>query len=185
MQKMALKTNAHAVDVLHKLQDFYKLCNLNNFDIFLPCEMSPVVSPVDTLHTLINVDLCFLPLQGRMLSDWQRLVQERLVPLLCRSYSLCWPHHRGFTPLCSLLPGSWPFRYLSSLRPLAPALGLSVVGDLIVVLWATDFSEFHSDEHLLFAAVIVGGIDMMSQSLVLAKKPHIVIGKTTLMKMRL
>lgn len=28
------------------------------------------------------------------------------------------------------------------------------------------------------AAVIVGGIDMMSQSLVLAKKPHIVIGKT-------
>lgn len=27
------------------------------------------------------------------------------------------------------------------------------------------------------AAVIVGGIDMMSQSLVLAKKPHIVIGK--------
>lgn len=29
------------------------------------------------------------------------------------------------------------------------------------------------------AAVIVGGIDMMSQSLVLAKKPHIVIGKTT------
>lgn len=29
------------------------------------------------------------------------------------------------------------------------------------------------------AAVIVGGIDMMSQSLVLAKKPHIVIGKST------
>lgn len=29
------------------------------------------------------------------------------------------------------------------------------------------------------AAVIVGGIDMMSQSLVLAKKPHIVIGKTS------
>ncbi len=29
------------------------------------------------------------------------------------------------------------------------------------------------------AAVVVGGIDMMSQSLVLAKKPHIVIGKTT------
>lgn len=28
------------------------------------------------------------------------------------------------------------------------------------------------------AAVVVGGIDMMSQSLVLAKKPHIVIGKT-------
>lgn len=27
------------------------------------------------------------------------------------------------------------------------------------------------------AAVVVGGIDMMSQSLVLAKKPHIVIGK--------
>jgi len=27
-------------------------------------------------------------------------------------------------------------------------------------------------------AVIVGGIDMMSQSLVLAKKPHIVIGKS-------
>lgn len=29
-----------------------------------------------------------------------------------------------------------------------------------------------------FAAVIVGGIDMMSQSLVLAKKPHIVIGES-------
>lgn len=27
------------------------------------------------------------------------------------------------------------------------------------------------------AAVIVGGIDMMAQSLVLAKKPHVVIGK--------
>lgn len=27
-------------------------------------------------------------------------------------------------------------------------------------------------------AVIVGGIDMMTQSLMLAKKPHIVIGKT-------
>lgn len=30
---------------------------------------------------------------------------------------------------------------------------------------------------LCVAAVVVGGIDMMSQSLVLAKKPHIVIGK--------
>ena len=29
------------------------------------------------------------------------------------------------------------------------------------------------------AAVIVGGIDMMSQSMVLAKKPHIVIGEST------
>lgn len=120
-----------------------------------------------------------------MLLDWQRLVQERLVPLLCRSYSLCWPHHRGFTPSCSLLPGSWPFRSLSSLRPLAPALGLSVVGDLILISRATEFSEFLPDAHLLFAAVIVGGIDMMSQSLVLAKKPHIVIGKTTLMKTQL
>lgn len=138
---MALKTNAHAVDALHKLQDFYKLCKLNNFDILLPCVMSAVVPPVDTLHNLINVVLCFLPPQGRMLSDWQRLVQERLVPLLCLSYSHCWPHHRGFTPSCSLLPGSWPFRSLSSLRPLAPALGLSVVGYPIVVLWATDFSE--------------------------------------------
>lgn len=27
--------------------------------------------------------------------------------------------------------------------------------------------------------MIVGGIDMMTQSLMLAKKPHIVIGKTT------
>lgn len=185
MQKMALKTNAHAVDTLHKLQNFYKLCKLNDFDILLPCEMSPVVPPVDTLHTLIDINLCFLPLQGRMLSDLQRPVQERLVPLLCRSYSLCWPHHRGFTPSCSPLPGSWPFRSLSSLRPLAPALGWSVVGDRIFVLCPTDFSEFCPDEHLLFTAVIVGGIDMMSQSLVLAKKPHIVIGKTTLMKMQL
>lgn len=36
-----------------------------------------------------------------------------------------------------------------------------------------------------FAAVVVGGIDMMSQSLVLAKKPHIVIGKTTRTEMNL
>lgn len=27
------------------------------------------------------------------------------------------------------------------------------------------------------AAVVVGGIDMMAQSIVLAKKPHVVIGK--------
>ncbi len=27
-------------------------------------------------------------------------------------------------------------------------------------------------------AVVVGGIDMMSQALVLAKKPHVVIGKS-------
>lgn len=39
--------------------------------------------------------------------------------------------------------------------------------------------------HLLFTVVIVGGIDMMSQSLVLAKKPHIVIGKTTPLEMHL
>ena len=30
---------------------------------------------------------------------------------------------------------------------------------------------------LLCTAVIVGGIDMMSQALMLAKKPHIIIGK--------
>lgn len=30
------------------------------------------------------------------------------------------------------------------------------------------------------SAVIVGGIDMMSQALVLAKKPHVVIGKRML-----
>ena len=29
-------------------------------------------------------------------------------------------------------------------------------------------------------AVIVGGIDMMSQSLALAKKPHIIVGKYTI-----
>lgn len=29
--------------------------------------------------------------------------------------------------------------------------------------------------HLSFAAVVVGGIDMMTQSLMLAKKPHIII----------
>ena len=29
----------------------------------------------------------------------------------------------------------------------------------------------------LYTAVIVGGIDMMSQALMLAKKPHIIIGK--------
>lgn len=34
------------------------------------------------------------------------------------------------------------------------------------------------DSFISVAAVIVGGIDMMSQSLVLAKKPHIIIGKT-------
>ena len=30
---------------------------------------------------------------------------------------------------------------------------------------------------ILFPAVVVGGIDMMTQALVLAKKPHIVIGR--------
>lgn len=46
---------------------------------------------------------------------------------------------------------------------------------------AEDFMWFCVWRFLCFfvAAVIVGGIDMMSQSLVLAKKPHIVIGKTT------
>jgi hypothetical protein len=29
----------------------------------------------------------------------------------------------------------------------------------------------------LFSAVVVGGIDMMAQSLILAQKPHIIIGK--------
>lgn len=96
---------------------------LNFFEILLPY----VVSAVVPTHTLINVYLFFLYLQGRMLLAWRRLVQERLVPLLCQSCSLCWPHPRGFTPLCSLLPGSWPFRSLSSLRPLALALVLSVV----------------------------------------------------------
>ena len=33
-----------------------------------------------------------------------------------------------------------------------------------------------TDQINLFAAVIVGGIDMMSQALMLAKKPHIIIG---------
>jgi len=33
-----------------------------------------------------------------------------------------------------------------------------------------------TDHTNLFAAVIVGGIDMMSQALMLAKKPHIIIG---------
>ena len=31
--------------------------------------------------------------------------------------------------------------------------------------------------HIFFTAVVVGGIDMMTQSLALAKKPHIIIGK--------
>lgn len=43
-------------------------------------------------------------------------------------------------------------------------------------------SESHEGAHfyVLFisAAVIVGGIDSMSQSLALAKKPHIVIGES-------
>lgn len=119
-----------------------------------------------------------------MLLAWQRPVQERPVPLLCQSCSLCWPHPRGFTPSCSLLPGSWPSRSLSSLRLLAPALESSVVCALMV-LWVSDVSGCFPDTHLFFAAVIVGGIDMMSQSLVLAKKPHIVIGKTTLLEMYL
>ena len=33
-----------------------------------------------------------------------------------------------------------------------------------------------TDHTNLFTAVIVGGIDMMSQALMLAKKPHIIIG---------
>lgn len=37
------------------------------------------------------------------------------------------------------------------------------------------WTELHSD--ILFPAVVVGGIDMMTQALVLAKKPHIVIGR--------
>lgn len=46
----------------------------------------------------------------------------------------------------------------------------------------SDCCAFVSGTYLFFflsLAVIVGGIDMMSQSLVLAKKPHIVIGNRT------
>lgn len=122
--------------LLYKI--FFKYADVNNalnsrlntncvklhfFKIVLP----NVVSPVVPMHTLINVNSFFLYLQGRMLLAWRRLVQERQVPSLCQSCSPCWPHHRGFTHLCSLLPGSWPFRSLSSLRPLALALVLSVV----------------------------------------------------------
>ena len=32
----------------------------------------------------------------------------------------------------------------------------------------------------IVSAVIIGGIDMMSQSLALAKKPHIIVGKNLL-----
>lgn len=132
-----------------------------------------LVVPTDTFY------LFCLYLQERMLLAWQRLVQERPVPLLCQFCSLCWPHPRGFTALCSLLPGSWLFRSLSSLRPLALALVLSVVCGLIFSFSRQlTFLSLHIEAPLLFAAVIVGGIDMMSQSLVLAKKPHIVIGKT-------
>lgn len=118
-----------------------------------------------------------------MLLAWLKLVPERPVPLLCQSCSLCWPLPRGSTPWCSPRPGSWPFRSLSSLRPLAPALVSSVVcGQIFRQL---TFLSLCIDAHLLFAVVIVGGIDMMSQSLVLAKKPHIVIGKRDPLEMHL
>lgn len=113
---------------------------------------------------------------------WQRLVQERRVPLLCPSSSHCWPHPSDFIPSSSPLPESWHFRYLSSLRPWDPALVLSVVCAcfrLVVYSVSEEFLWCVSITSLFcVAAVIVGGIDMMSQSLVLAKKPHIVIGKT-------
>lgn len=79
-------------------------------------------------HDFVNFSLCLLlELQARMLSAWQRLVQERRAPLLCPSSSHCCPHPRGFTPSSSPPPGSWHFRSLSSLRPWAPALVLSAV----------------------------------------------------------
>lgn len=62
-----------------------------------------------------------------MLSAWQRPVRGRLVPLRCPFCSHCCPHPRGFTPLSSRPPGSWPFRSLNNLRLLDPALVLSVV----------------------------------------------------------
>lgn len=130
---------------------------------------------------MTHIHLCFLELQGRMLLAWQRLVQERPVPSLCLSFSHCWPLPRGFIPLSSPLPGSWPFRSRSNLRPSAPASVLSVV----CVYWTSHWCGWRSAVSVSDAfftsvvAVIVGGIDMMSQSLVLAKKPHIVIGKST------
>lgn len=128
----------------------------------------------------------FCYLQGRMLLAWRRLVQERLVHLLCQSCSLCWPHPRGFTPSCSLLPGSWPFKSPSSLKRLVLPSVLSVVCGLIFYFCTQlTFLSLCINVHLLFTVVIVGGIDMMSQSLVLAKKPHIVIGKTTPLEMHL
>lgn len=133
------------------------------------------------IHNFINIHLCLLEPQGGMLLAWQKLVQERLVPLLCPSSSHCWPRPRGCIPSSSPLPGSWHFRSLSSLRPLAPALVLSVVRVCrrFSVMQMT-FRDSVPDTRLIsVAAVIVGGIDMMSQSLVLAKKPHIVIGETT------
>lgn len=113
------------MQIMHNLNSWLiaNCVKLHFFEILLP-----YIVPT---HTLINVYLFFLHLQGRMLLDWRRLVQERPVPLLCQSYSLCSPHPRGFTPSYSLLPGSWPFRSLSSLRPLALALVLNVVCGLI------------------------------------------------------
>jgi len=35
--------------------------------------------------------------------------------------------------------------------------------------------------YIFVSAVIVGGIDMMTQSLVLAKKPHIIVGKNSIL----
>lgn len=121
-----------------------------------------------------------------MLSAWQRRGQERPVPLLCPSSSHCWPHLRDYIPSSSPLPGSWHFRSRSSLRPLVPVLALSVVcvhcrfwWQKVQVFLCGVVSDIHLFFFFLFPAVIVGGIDMMSQALVLAKKPHIVIGNTT------
>lgn len=134
----------------------------------------------DLRHSLHHF---FLKPQGRMLSAWQRLAQERPVPLLCPSSSRCWPHPRGSIPSSSPQPESWHFRSLSSLRPWVPVLVSSVVCIcLLKVSWSAMIQKtFHGSVYkpclVYVAAVIVGGIDMMSQSLVLAKKPHIVIGK--------
>lgn len=117
--------------------------------------------------------------QGGMSSAWQRRVQGRLVLSLCLSSSPCWLHLRGSTHSSWPPPESWPSRSLSSLRLWAPASGLNVVRVNCFVGTVKTFCSYMCflSPLISVAAVIVGGIDMMAQSLVLAKKPHVVIGK--------
>ena len=42
-------------------------------------------------------------------------------------------------------------------------------------MWYGSQSINTSTDHIFYSAVIIGGVDMMTQSLALAKKPHIVV----------